>query len=362
VTIDLELLSNDKHLDLLYNPQVARETREQRDTTTGGDPIPSSVIESERWNNFGFKELRTLEGNVGYLDLRVFFASKYAGETGVAVMSYFSNCNALIIDLRRNGGGWDDMVVLLASYFFDNSEAIIFNISHSTLDSTYYTSMTLPYVPGKLLTDIPLYILVSGATGSAAEAFANIMKNLREDATLVGETTAGAENPVEHLLIGDDFILRIPAWKKVYSYAGSSWEGRGVEPDILVEPSKALDIAHMKALTTLQERAADLETGERYQWAIDGVEATQSPVSVDGATLRSYAGQYGTREIVLESGNLYYRYRDRSKRRMFAISKEYFLIEGYDSFRVKFIRNEGGVVGFDEFFTDGSVVRCGRNK
>jgi C-terminal processing protease CtpA/Prc len=46
-----------------------------------------------------------LNGNVGYLDLRIFFHSKYAGKTAAASMDYLSNCDAIIVDLRNNGGG-----------------------------------------------------------------------------------------------------------------------------------------------------------------------------------------------------------------------------------------------------------------
>ena len=356
LNLDLEALSNDEHLGLFYNPQMAAEIKE-RESKGVDDSYAASAVEAEQWNNFGFKELKILEGNIGYMDLHVFFAVKYAGETAIAAMNFFSNCNALIIDIRKNSGGWDDMVTFLSSYFFDTDDAIIFNISHSTLDSTYYSSMTSSYVPGKLLADIPLYILTSKSTASAAEAFANIMKNLKGNATLIGERTAGAENPVEHLVICDNYILRIPCWKKIYSNINAGWEGVGVAPDIEVASEKALNVAHMEALKKLKEETTNEKIKDKYQWAIDGVRAINNPLYVNDSILQSYVGKYGNRNIYFENKKLCYQYKKRSKRIMFAITEEYFLVEGYDFFRVKFIKEKDTVVGFDEIYTDGDVVK-----
>jgi hypothetical protein len=359
VAADLGELSNDAHLGLTFDPARALEMTEHEKEGLE-NPYAASTLEAERWNNFGFKELRILEGNVGYLDLRTFFAVKYAGETAVAAMGYFANCNALIIDLRRNGGGWDDMVTFLASYFFDTDAGIVFGIGMSTKDSTYYPSVTSAYVPGKLLAEVPLYILVSGATASGAEAFASIMKNMRKNAVLVGGTTAGAENPLETVIIGDEYILWVPGWKKLFSYAKSGWEGVGVEPDLEVAPDSALWVAHREALNLLKERSADDEERLRYQWAMDGLKARNSPLVLKEDLRRAYAGEYGNRTIYLVGNVLYYRYKDRPRRKMAAVSEEYFVVEGYDWFRVRFYRENGELAGFEEVRTDGGVVRCRR--
>ena len=123
--------------------------------------------------------------------------------------------------------------------------------------------MTSSYVPGKILADIPIYILISGSTASGAEAFASIMKNMRANATLIGKKTAGAENPVDHVIIKDYYILRIPCWEKIYSYSKSGWEGVGVLPDIEVDSDKALAVAHMDALTKLKAESRVIQP----QWS-----------------------------------------------------------------------------------------------
>ena len=174
VTNSLEEFSKDKHLDLIYNPELAKALLEG---TTNSSDYTDEEAKTEIWNNYGFKELKILEGNVGYLNLSVFFSTDYAGKIADISISYFSNCNALIIDLRQNGGGWGDMVVYLLGYLIDNKEPLLLNITESTLDSSIYSEMVPTYVPGKKLTNIPIYILTSPATASAAESFTAHLKS-----------------------------------------------------------------------------------------------------------------------------------------------------------------------------------------
>jgi hypothetical protein len=276
---DLENISNDVHLAIFYDPQMAARIRE-RQKETQKSSFAALRVEEFRWTNFGFKELKILDGNIGYLDLRTFFPRKYAGETAIASMNFFSNCKALIIDLRNNGGGWDDMVMFLASYFFDRDDPEVISIARSTLDGAYHSSTISSYVSGKNLSDIPIYILTSNRTASAAEAFANIMKHMNENATLVGEKTDGAENPVGRVIICDEYILRIPCWQKMYSATDTGWEGIGVEPDIEVKAKNTLFMAHLDAVKKLSRDCVDEKNTKRYQWAIDGINARNNPINI----------------------------------------------------------------------------------
>jgi hypothetical protein len=358
---DLEDISNDEHFAIFYDPETAFQMKEELKKGPKSS-FEDLKVEEYRWINFGFKELKILDGKVGYLDLRTFFPVKYAGETAVASMNYFANCKALIIDLRNNGGGWDDMVMFLLSYFFDNDSPEPINIAHSTLDSTYNASILSSYVPGKKLTEIPLYILTSHLTASAAEGFANIMKHLNNKATLVGEKTVGAENPVGHVVIGDEFILKIPCWRKIYSATDSGWEGVGVKPDIAVSSDSAFFVAHLEALKKLSQEDTSEKSKKRYQWAIDGVMARNNPVNIKKSILQSYAGKYGNKVILYESGDLYYQYKDIiSKSKMLPITENYFFINNHDDFRILFKKEKGNVVGFDVIFDDGYTIKNDKN-
>lgn len=353
---DLQSLSKDGHLGIIYDSVMSAELQKEKVSGEKEKSYADLIAESERWNNYGFKELKILEGNIGYLDLRMFFSIKYAGETAAAVMNFFSNCNGLIIDLRRNGGGWDEMVTFLAAYFIDNAEGIIFNITRSTLDSSYFASVPSAYVPGKKLTNIPLIILTSKSTASAAEAFTNIVKHFSKNTQVVGETTAGAENPVESIVLFGGYVIQMPVWQKIYSYDKTGWEGIGVKPDLEVKSDDALNVAHLNLLNKLKEETIDETIKNKYQWYIEGVNALNNPVKVKKDIMLAYSGTYGNRKIYFENDDLYYQYKGRSKRKMIPISDEYYLIKDIDSYRVKFIKDNEKVKGLIVIYDDGTIT------
>jgi hypothetical protein len=351
---DLEILRGDKHLGIFYDPQMAAEMEKENEEGKEAGYLTPEMIEDERKKNYGFNELKILQGNIGYLDLRIFFPPKYAGETAVAAMRFLSNCDALIIDLRNNGGGWDEMVTFLMSYFFNSDESITLSTTYSRYEDEYYQSHTQSYVPGKLLTDIPVFILTSKSTFSGAEAFAHYMKHFKK-ATLVGETTRGGQNPVEIQSIGYGLIMLIPSWKQIYSASETGWEGVGVKPHIETDANDALNEAHLKALNELTKTKVDEEEKKRYRWIIDELDAKRNFIKVDESILNSYAGKYGDRTIFYENGELYYQYGDRSKMKMIAMSENYFIVEIYDYFRVRFIKENNFVIGFEQVYYDGKV-------
>src|SRR6185503_2257548 len=95
----------------------------------------------------------------------------------------------MVIDVRYVPGGDVRMVDLLASYFFDKvvpTLATYFRPRNETLQRS-----TLASVPGRRRPDIPVYVLTSRDTGSAAEDFVFLMRQTGR-ATLVGDRTAGA--------------------------------------------------------------------------------------------------------------------------------------------------------------------------
>ena len=206
---DIYSITNDKHVSVFYSPGFAKEM-----ANSGENYYTREMINSFQELNFGFKELKILPGNIGYIDLRDFFPLKYAGETAVASMNFFSNCNALIIDLTKNGGGEEDMVQFLLSYLIDTGDSlsIFFSTTYSRYKDAYYQSYIFPYVPGRKIYKAPVFILTSRSTFSAAESFAYKLKTLKR-ATVIGENTRGGENPVEILSVNDEYILYIPAWR-----------------------------------------------------------------------------------------------------------------------------------------------------
>lgn len=55
--------------------------------------------------NYGFEKVERLPGNIGYIDIRRFANPELGAETVAATMNFVKNTDALIFDLRQNGGG-----------------------------------------------------------------------------------------------------------------------------------------------------------------------------------------------------------------------------------------------------------------
>ena len=350
VTSDLEEFSNDKHLDLIYDPELAIALIHDSESEDSGYTKEEAKIEV--WNNYGFKELSILDGNIGYLNLGVFFATEYAGKTADVAMNFFLDCNGLIIDLRQNGGGWGDMVEYLLGYFIDIVEPLLINISQSTLDRSYYSSVVPGYVPGQKLTNIPIYILTSPTTASAAEAFTTHIKYFNKNVTIVGNKTAGAENPVDHVAINNNFVLQIPSWKRVYSRNPNVWEGIGIEPDIEVDAEDAKKVAHILVLEKLIDGTKDKIILAKYHWALDSLHANYENINIEN--IDKYVGNYDNIRIINKSNKLYYQYKERPFKQLIPISNDYFIVEEVDYYRLKFI-NDNGETKLKQILSFGSV-------
>jgi hypothetical protein len=191
--------------------------------------------------NHGFEQVRRFDGNIGYLDLRVFAPPSMGADMAVAAMTLLAETRALIIDLRQNGGGDGAMALLLAAYLLDRPTQMsgIYDRPSDTLTPT----STPVWVPGRRFgAHKPVYLLISRKTFSAAEAFAYDLQALKR-VTVVGEPSGGGAHPFEYRRISEHFMLSLPEARSVNPLTGKDWEGVGVIPDVRVDAAAALDEA-----------------------------------------------------------------------------------------------------------------------
>jgi hypothetical protein len=264
-----------------------------------------------------------------------------AGETAVAAMTFLGNCDAIIFDLRKNGGGEPAMIQLLSTYLF--AEPTHLNDLYWRKGDKRDQFWTLPYAPGPRLVNVPVYVLTSAHTFSGAEEFANNLKVLKR-ATIVGETTGGGANPGEGFPFDPFFWCFIPTGRAVNPTTGSNWEGTGVEPDIKVPEAEALAVAQMEVLKAFKAKAVDSRDRARYDWSIEALEAAASPVSFTAKELASFAGTYGPRKVWIENGQLIQQREGRSKLTLVPMTGTTFTAKGVDYVRFTFVKNEKGQV------------------
>ncbi|MDB2387330.1 S41 family peptidase, partial [Shewanella sp.] len=250
MTLELNKIANDKHLSVVYDPQWVNELKTYRSSAQTEAFADSRVMETPT-DNYGFKKVEMLDGNIGYLDIRVFSDSHLGGETLENAMKFLQYSDGIIIDLRNNFGGSPFMVTSLASYFFDLDTVHLLTFENRENGVLMQTQdWTSPYVPGPRFKDTPLYILTSSNSASAAESFSYAMQSLTR-ATIVGEVTAGAAHARSAEIVNNDYILTLPTTRPVDPRTIDNWERKGVKPNIETSSDNALNVAYAEVLNTL---------------------------------------------------------------------------------------------------------------
>jgi len=346
---DLQDVSHDQHAYVIF-------MKERDPRLFPFDSLPpeeqEELIARSEYTNHGFYKLERLEGNVGYIDFREFCHPNYAGETAVAAMKFLTHCDAIIFDLRQNGGGDGEMGHLLASYFF-GSQTHLKNLVYTDRVEQVWTE---EYVSGKRLPDVPLYILMSARSFSAAEGFTFGLQN-KKRAIVVGERTRGGGHPITSVYYPTLQIMAcVPFCEARNPENGATFNAIGIIPDIPVPQEQALDVAHQDALKQVLKKTTDESKKRAVTWSLGTMEALSNPAKVETGTLKKYKGKYGPRTITLERDNLYYQREGRPRYRLSPMSQDTFMLGEDRTVRVKFILGPDGNAGqIDIIYDDGTV-------
>ena len=354
---DLLSISNDRHIGVMYMPErIALIKKAEEDENN--KELEKMEKRSGEFNNFYFKEIEILPGNVGYLKFNGFMDASVAAPTAVAAMNFLTHTDALIIDLTDNGGGSPSLIQLITTYFFDDSEHLnSFYIREGDKMKQFWT---LTYIPGERMLETDLYILTSSRTFSGAEEFTYNLKNMKR-ATIVGETTGGGAHPVAAHIINDNFMVRVPFGKAVNPITNTNWEGSGVEPHVKATKAEAKDVAYLMALDSLLKTEENEDIKKGLMWGYEGLKAKLEPVNIDEKTMKKYVGIYGPRKLTLENGELYYQREDRPKMKMIPLKEDLFMFEEIDYFRLKIIIEDGKVVAVEGHYDNGRTDRSDKS-
>lgn len=249
---DLRTLSGDQHFGVSLNADFR-----ERGNDVNEVPSAARMNEVRDWTvkrGFEIEKIERLPGNVGYLELRGFGPTAFVGPAYTAAMSLLAGTDALILDLRRNGGGSPASVAYLMSHFFPlGDERHLIDIYDRPRDTTRQfwtvTSVAQRY-------DKPVYVLTSARTFSGGEDCAYDFQ-AQKRGTLVGETTGGGSNPVGWFSAGHGVVVSIPTARATNFVTKTNWEHVGVKPDIAVPAAQALQTAHVAILRTLVSSATD---------------------------------------------------------------------------------------------------------
>jgi hypothetical protein len=241
LTEEMREISHDRHLAVRPGPP-----------NTDGHDGPG--MRDMAGDNFAFRKVELLPGNIGYIRFDAFLGEPQAFETASAAMAFLAHCDALIFDLRYNSGGTPESVRYITSYLFDKPTHLNDMIDRSGKTVAEY--WTLDAVPGRRFApDLPVFVLTSSNTFSGAEEFCYNLQNLKR-ATIVGETTGGGAHPVRGVRVNDRIVVGVPFMRACNPISKTDWEGNGVQPDVKTSSEEALDRAVELAKEAIAARSA----------------------------------------------------------------------------------------------------------
>jgi len=248
----MQELNHDEHLWVRWHPESLPDFEDQL-------RLDKEWQEQQKLkaslDNYGLHKLERLSENIGYMDIRYFYRTAWGRDTMHAAMSFVTNMNALIIDLRKCTGGYPDMIALFSSYFFQGPP-IHLNSIYWRDEDMIQEYWTLADIPGRRFIGKPVYILVSKMTFSAGESFAYIMQTHKR-ATVIGEKTDGGAHPGASYRLHPHFEAFIPVGRVFDPQTGKDLEGIGVLPNICVPQEHAFLAAYHLALKNVLECVDD---------------------------------------------------------------------------------------------------------
>jgi carboxyl-terminal processing protease len=168
---------------------------------------------------------RLLDGGLGYVRL-IGFARNAGRQLRQEVADLIQRgASGVVLDLRDNGGGLFTEAIEVASTFIEDGDVVIYRERGG--DDVVYQA------EGDAFEDIPLVVLVNEGTASASEIVAGALKDT-ERAVLVGTRTYGKGSVQEVLPLPDASALKLTI-AAYLTPSGHSIDGRGIEPDVVVE-------------------------------------------------------------------------------------------------------------------------------
>lgn len=200
---------------------------ERVDAAAGQDDWLMAWRADARSNGAGVREVRVLEGNVGYLRLSTFYPLDLARPKFAAAFTLLADTDGLVLDLRQNGGGDDASADLLVRTLLDAKIGAVQQLDQRG------PRTPVPLPPASLPVYLkPLVVLIDRRTGSAAEFVAYSLQTLGR-ARIVGTRSGGAAHMFgDPVLLPDGYQISIPDRQPINLRTGGNWEGTGVRPDV----------------------------------------------------------------------------------------------------------------------------------
>lgn len=240
---DLREFGDDGHFRVDFYPDFDPAS-ESEDHVPTAEEAAHRRAEVARWA-YGISRTQRLPGNIGYLDLRGFGPTEVVGAAYDAAITLLAGTDALVLDLRSNGGGEPESVSYLLSHFFAEGDRRHLNDLYNRPNNKTREYWTTSFVPVRYLK--PITVLTSKFTFSGGEECAYDLQTQKR-ATLIGETTGGGAHPGEGAALGHGLVAFVPSGRAINPITHTDWEKVGVKPDIALPAADAMKAAYVGLL------------------------------------------------------------------------------------------------------------------
>jgi retinol-binding protein 3 len=291
----------DQHISLRYDPQLEKSIRD-----FNKPPQPDRAdLQKEREQNFFFRKAEILPGNIGYILFTNFAdTNELSRKTVRAALQFVANSNALIIDLRNNFGGRMTIASEILGYFYN--KPTLTGRGYNRLSNTWTETWVenKQEITGGLMLNMPVYLLTSERTFSAAEGLAYNLQQIKK-ATVVGDTTRGGAHLSRSFALGNGFVAFIPYSRGENIVTKTDWEGTGVIPSIPVDESNALIKAQE---LILQERLINVKENidkQKIEWLLNDLKAKTTTLVIPLSLLQQYTGEFEEFSFIIKDNQLF---------------------------------------------------------
>ncbi|HET9056950.1 MAG TPA: S41 family peptidase [Chitinophagaceae bacterium] len=358
---DLEIATNDKHVNISFGPDRVKQIIKEKQNEGKTVPLSKEWRERLEYENFRLRKVEWLDGNIGYFRFLNFVDLQVAKESIMGAMNFIRHSNAIILDIRDNGGGSSETLNFVLSYFLKDKLKLgefHFRKNNRVEEIRIKTDPLVKKVPD----NVPVYVLVSNKTASAAEGLAVTLQSFKR-ATIIGENTKGEGNPGELFVINDQLYILIPTAISVSAVQGTKpVQGNGVSPDIVIAPEKAMDKAMLEICKTLAQNTTNRDLKQVYDWQVPVWESNINPPQIPAEMKENITGSFmDGRQVTFENGTFYYINKNNQKIKLFYYGNNVFGMEGKQFTRLKIPFYNKPIDFFDFFWDDGFVEKITRS-
>lgn len=196
-----------------------------------------------------------LNEQTGYIMLASFGGHHHEKQAVAALEDNFENIlqklintKHLILDLRFNRGGFDRAGLKIAGHFISSNTLVY---KKSTYNKEDMETIDVYVQPKDLQYKGKIYILVSGATVSAAETFVEAMRSA--DIEILGSASAGFYSDMLPRDLGNGLTFSL-SHQKYYSKSGKLLEGQKIQATTIVPLKDGLYDPALEALKRITDQ------------------------------------------------------------------------------------------------------------